>query len=796
MIGYWHSSIRARLLFGVGVVCTIVFLVVTANGARLINDNMNKEFESKIRALANVYCVSAIAPLIRRDYAALRDIIAAISESEDVNYIVATDADRKPVAAINRDLNETLPQAGIFDDGYTLVKELPVELEGEIYGYLFVAFSTALIAEAGDEMLEQGATIGVAGLILMLAGVSIIVFRLTRVLSRLTYAGHKIGEGDFEARVPVSGKDEIAELACIFNAMVDKVQSYIRSLRNNEQRFRAIADYTYAWENWFGVDGQLEWVNPAVERITGYTPNECMQMRDFPLSLAHPRDIMIVKRQLQQAQNGQSGRDLEFRIRNKRGKDVWVAVSWQPIFAADGKNLGYRSSIRDITVQRTATEELMYQADHDLLTGLSNRRAFERQLKTTLEWAKSDKRSVAVLYIDLDQFKVINDASGHIAGDQLLINVAKLLASHTAYGFFARMGGDEFAILFRDLDYLEAMRRANAILDEMRDYTFSFGGRSFKIGLSIGVVIASANTNSLTKILIAADTACYAAKERGRNQAVFYDENDEYFKIRNEEFSSVTNINTALAQGRFTLYFQRVEPIQDGDKKHAEILIRLRDASGAIQSPERFIGAAERFNLMPYIDRWVIDSVCRQIADWDENNVIYDVYRFAINVSGASLSDKDFPEYVAQCIKKYGINPDRLVFEITESCAVAQLNLAQAFIERVHMSNAFLALDDFGSGLSSFAYLKQFKVDYLKIDGRFVKNIDKDKYDCAVVESMVQIAGAYGLKTVAEFVCNEAIYDIVRNMGVDYAQGYACHIPEPLINLIRTEKDVNGKNKQ
>ncbi|MDR2638933.1 MAG: EAL domain-containing protein [Helicobacteraceae bacterium] len=784
MIGYWHSSIRMRLLVGVSLVCAIVFIASIINGARLMSDNLTREFDSRIRAMTSAYHTAAVVPMVTRDYATLRDMLESFAESEHVNYIVAADAQKRTVVSIGREPDEALPQTGSHKDG-TLIESFPVELEGQIYGYLYIAFSTAFIAEARKNMLEQNAAISLMGLIVALGVIGFIVFYLTKGLSRLTSAGHKVSEGAFDTRVTVSGKDEISELAHSFNLMVDKVQSYIRMLQNNERRFRAIADYTYAWENWFGVDGQLEWVNPAVERITGYSPIECMRMPDFPLSLTHPRDTMIVKRQRQQAQNGQSGQDLEFRIRNKRGQDVWVAVSWQPIFAENGENLGYRSSIRDITVQRTATEELIYQADHDSLTGLSNRRAFERQLKQTLDWAQSDRRSVAVLYIDLDQFKVINDVSGHIAGDQLLINISKLLSGHTAYGFFARMGGDEFAILFRDLDFVEAMRRANAIIEEMHNYSFIFGGRSFKIGVSIGVVIASPKVNSLTKILIAADTACYAAKERGRNQAVFYDENDEYFKIRNEEFSSVSNINTALAQGRFTLYFQRVEPMKDGELKHAEILIRLRDANGAIQTPERFISAAERFNLMPYIDRWVIDNVCRQIAEWDANKVIYDVYRFAINVSGASISDKDFPEYVADRIRKYEIDPDRLVFEITESCAVTQLNLALAFIEKVHESNAFLALDDFGSGLSSFAYLKQFKVDYLKIDGRFVKNIDKDKYDRAVVESMVQLAEAYGLKTVAEFVCNDEIYDIVRDLGVNYAQGFACHIPEPLTNLVR-----------
>ncbi|MDR1911895.1 MAG: EAL domain-containing protein [Helicobacteraceae bacterium] len=792
MTSFLNRSIRARLLTAICVVCAAVFLASIANGAHQMSRAMKAEFDSRVRALSYAYQNAAIVPLVVRDYATLNDIIEAFKEAGSVDYIVVTDADKRPIVAAGRKLDEPLPELGLFGDKH--IESFPVEFEGQIYGYLYIAFSTVFISEAIVNMLNQNASIAAIGLLVMIALIGFIVIYLTRGLTLLTNAGREVGRGKFDVRVKIAGKDEIAALASSFNIMIDKVQSHIHALKKNEQRFKAIADYTYAWENWFDADGQLQWINPAVERIAGYSRRECMEMVDFPLSLIHPNDIMLIKRQRMRAQNGQSGQDLEFRIRNKRGQDVWVAVSWQPIYDEDGKSLGYRSSIRDITAQHIATEELTYQADHDSLTGLSNRRAFERQLKMTLEWARNDRRSVVVFYIDLDQFKVINDVSGHVAGDQLLINVAKLLSSHTPYGFFARMGGDEFAILSRDLNYEEAMRRANTIIDEMRNYLFVFGGRTFKIGVSIGVVIASENLNTLTKILIAADTACFAAKERGRNQAVFYDENDEYFKIRNEEFSSVTNINTALANGRFMLYFQRVEPMQDGEVKHAEILIRLRDANGNVQSPERFITAAERFNLMPYIDRWVVDNVCRQISEWDANNVIYDVYRFAINVSGASISDRDFPEYVADRIAKYGVDPNRLVFEITESCAVTQLNLAQIFIERMRSSKSYLALDDFGSGLSSFAYLKQFKVDYLKIDGRFVKNIDTDKYDRAVVESMVQLAGAYGLKTVAEFVCNDDIYNIVRDMGVTYAQGYACHIPEPLVNLVQSDEDIYDKN--
>jgi EAL domain-containing protein (putative c-di-GMP-specific phosphodiesterase class I) len=282
---------------------------------------------------------------------------------------------------------------------------------------------------------------------------------------------------------------------------------------------------------------------------------------------------------------------------------------------------------------------------------------------------------------------------------------------------------------------------------------------------------------------MAADTACYAAKERGRKRVEVYNEDDEYFRARSEEFRSITHIATTLAEGRFELYYQVVEPLNQHLPQHAEILLRLRDHHGNIQLPGRFITAAERFGMMPQIDRWVVENVCRQISEWDKTGIKPEISKFAINVSGASLSDREFPDFVQQQINEYGIDPQRLGFEITESCAVGHLNQALEFIARVQGLPSALFLDDFGSGMSSFAYLKRFKVDYMKIDGMFVKNLHMDIDDRAVVQSMVQLAKTYNLKVVAEFVCNEIIYDIVKELGVDYAQGYACHVPEPLINL-------------
>ncbi|MDR2638060.1 MAG: EAL domain-containing protein [Zoogloeaceae bacterium] len=779
MIRLWGRSFRIRLLLASFLVSSLVLSVLIGNSVHLAGGYLKAQHELHVKDIGNSYA-SAIAPfMLNRDYAGLRDVLEGWV-AENTVYLVVSDEGQR-IVSVGWSETDPLPEPGMLPHVLNVI--VPIQIDNQIYGELRMGQSTAFIDEAQHTLILQSGLIAAVGVIFLIFLLSLIIYYLTRGLTLLAEASIKVGQGDFHQRVDTEGNDEISALANSFNKMIDAVQSRVRALEESEQRFRAIADYTYGWENWFDPNGNLKWVNPAVQRIVGYSPEECMAMPDYPLSLVHPEDIDMIRRMMQQAQDGHSGQDLEFRAQCRNGRIIWVAISWQPIHDEQGNSLGYRSSIRDITLQHHANEELVYQAAHDPLTGLNNRRFFERQLQQELEASHQDHKPLIILYLDIDQFKVVNDTCGHVAGDQLLIGLAKTLQESRDMGFLARLGGDEFGILMRDCDETEAIRRANLLINKIRAYSFAYGGRSFRLGASVGVVRAAPGLDNFTSLLMAADTACYAAKERGRNRVELYTENDEYFRMRNEEFRSVGHVTTALTEGRFLLYFQRVEPLRPDLPRHAEILIRLRDFLGNIQSPARFIAAAERFNLMTYIDRWVVENVCQQLAEWDKAGIRPDVQRFAINVSGASLSDREFPDFVQRQITEHGIDPTRLCFEITESCAVGQLAQALEFIERMHSLDASLSLDDFGTGLSSFAYLKQFKVDYMKIDGMFVKNLNHDTSDQAVVKSMVQLARAYNLKTVAEFVCNDAVYKIVQSLGVDYAQGYARHVPEPLVNL-------------
>lgn len=427
---------------------------------------------------------------------------------------------------------------------------------------------------------------------------------------------------------------------------------------------------------------------------------------------------------------------------------------------------------------------LEWQAQHDALTDAFNRRAFQRRTAELLD--DPTVADVTMLYIDLDQFKAINDNCGHGAGDILLTRVAHLLESRLNDTFVARIGGDEFGAAVTLNDEQDILRLAHSVIEDISNIHFEWEGQSYRVGASIGVASCRAiGTRSLRDLMIAADTACFSAKELGRNRIQVYRPNDDYFRQRRAELHSVAQLDSMLSRSRFTLYHQRFTPLAGNRPSHAEILLRVRNDDGSIDAPANIIHAAERYNLMPHIDRWVIESACRQISQWEKDRCPVDIDCFGINISGASLSDERFPDFVLGQIRASGVHPEKLCFEITESNAIANLEPALRFIESVRRAGASVALDDFGSGLSSFAYLKRFQADYLKVDGAFVSNIDTDSTDFATVKAIVTLACAYGLHTVAEYVHNASILGLIREIGIDYAQGFQCHRPEPLDNLAR-----------
>lgn len=429
-----------------------------------------------------------------------------------------------------------------------------------------------------------------------------------------------------------------------------------------------------------------------------------------------------------------------------------------------------------------ATAQLTYQAGHDALTGLVNRREFEHRLAHALAATQLHGRTHALCYMDLDQFKIINDTCGHAAGDELLCRIALLLKSALRErDMLARLGGDEFALLLENCDLQDAFAVAEECRNLVQHYRFKWEDRLFTIGVSIGLVVIDETSGTLSSILSAADAACYVAKERGRNQIHVYQPKDSDLVRHRSEMQWVARIHRALEENRLRLYWQEVRPVAQTESEvcHIEILVRMLDEEGNIILPMAFIPAAERYALMPKLDRWIIQKTmeaCGQcMTVLGKKGCL-----FAINLSGVSLKDPVFRSWLIEVLKQHPQISHHLCFEITETAAIGNLSVANSFIAELQHFGCRFALDDFGSGLSSFTYLKNLKVDYLKIDGAFVLDMDRDPLDYSMVEAIQRIASQFGIKTVAEFVESQAVLDCLRKIGVDYAQGSYLHKPEPI----------------
>jgi len=443
-----------------------------------------------------------------------------------------------------------------------------------------------------------------------------------------------------------------------------------------------------------------------------------------------------------------------------------------------------------------ATAMLRHQAEHDDLTGLINRREFEVRLERCLKVAHENNIQHVFCYMDLDQFKLVNDTCGHNAGDELLRQISALFANKMRdRDTLARLGGDEFGLLLENCSLADANQITDKLLKMVRDYRFVHEDKVFNIGISIGLVVVNASFNTISDIMHAADAACYSAKNAGRNQSFLYSHADIETVRRQTAVEAVSDITAEIDDNRFMLYCQPIVPLSSQasgvqEQHHYEILIRKVGLEGEISLPTTFIPSAERYHLMPNIDRWVIKNTFaayRKLLDISHEKCNY---LFSINLSGTSLGDKSFLGYIREHFAIYAIPPSAICFEITETAAIVNLKNTINLFTALRKTGCKFALDDFGSGMSSFMYLKNFEVDYLKIDGSFVKEMHENKIDHAMVRSIHSIAEALNIKTVAEFVENDEILRELKMIGVHYGQGIRLGEPVVLKKLIENLSKV------
>ena len=530
--------------------------------------------------------------------------------------------------------------------------------------------------------------------------------------------------------------------------------------------------------------GVVQYMNPVAAKLTGWTAAEAVGQlvaevyqlfaENQTTALGNPVRKVLRRGQVQP-------RHEHAVLRRRDGSSVPVIDTAAPIRSRDGFLIGAVLVFHDVTETLNLSRELSHQAAHDALTGAPNRREFERRLAELLDRTEPDGLVHAVCYLDLDQFKVVNDTCGHVAGDELLRQVTQLIRRMLRAGdMLARLGGDEFGLILQGCALDHAVRITEKIREAIADLRFAWQGKQFSIGVSIGLVLTPAKGQDVSALLAAADAACYAAKEGGRNRVHVLQPNDSQVLQARGQMQWVTRLNAALQADSLRLYVQPVLPLHaDANAPpHFEILVRLEE-DGQIILPGAFLPAAERYGLMPRIDQWVVNNTLSWLGDrLRQPGRVEGVY--AINLSGASLSDERFRQSLRDTLQQLRLPPGLLCFEITETAAVANLSKVVQFIEEVKALGCLFSLDDFGSGLSSFAYLKNLPVDFLKIDGSFVKDIADDPMDLAMVQAINAIGHVMGLKTIAEYVASEAILQRLREIGVDYGQGFHLGPPRPL----------------
>jgi diguanylate cyclase (GGDEF)-like protein/PAS domain S-box-containing protein len=534
-----------------------------------------------------------------------------------------------------------------------------------------------------------------------------------------------------------------------------------------------------------GLDGRITYLNPAAERLTatpaggaiGRTLEEIIGLVDEtdrrPLpdpvhqALTSGAAVSLGRRALLIARGDASERSIE--------------LSATPMRNAASEQVGAVVLLHDVSEQRGLARQMSYQATHDALTGLVNRREFERRLEEAIERGHRGDGQHVLCYLDLDRFKVVNDTSGHLAGDSMLREVAKLLRDAVRDSdTVGRLGGDEFGMLLIGCPLEKARQIADDVCRSVGDHRFVWRDKIFNIGVSVGLVEISRESGRLEELLAAADSACYVAKKQGSGRVSVYSARDEALARHSGEIQWLQKLQGALKESRFQLFHQPIVPAYgtDGGGPAMEVLVRLQDEDGHQVPPVDFLRAAERYRLMGLVDRWVVQTT---LAALGRGAIPVPTDRcVAINVSGQTLADSQFLEFVVECLDSTGVTPAQVCFEISETAVVANLEHARRFVEVLHGMGCQFALDDFGSGVGSFSNLKSLPMDYLKIDGSFIRNLARDSVNQAMVTAMIKLARTLNFKVIAEQVEDSAALDAARRMGVDFVQGYAIARPQPL----------------
>jgi diguanylate cyclase (GGDEF)-like protein/PAS domain S-box-containing protein len=582
-------------------------------------------------------------------------------------------------------------------------------------------------------------------------------------------------------KIPI-GLDDGHLYSAMFVRAFSMLLKMEETLGLGEESFRVIADTSpVALIISRLSDGIIQYANIQACQLFNTSASELIDTNIVSLFSTYSNDPLI----LSFFGAGQDVKNREIFLQASNEEPMWLSLNTKTLELEQEKVIC--SALLDVTEAHELSRQLSYHATYDDLTGLVNRREFEDRLQEVIETTHLKQTNNMLCYLDLDQFKIINDTCGHMAGDELLRQLSQVLHRCVRRDdTLARLGGDEFGVLFENCPLENAMTVADNIRQVVQEFRFIWEDTTFNIGVSIGLTPISSEGETISDVLRRADTACYAAKEAGRNRIHVYHIDDAELEERHGEMRLVSSINSALDEGRMELWQQsishvdQVNTVQDKGNIHFELLLRMRERDGTLVSPDNFLPSAERYDLATRIDRWVLDAV----FNWFRKNPeqLEEMGFCSINLSGQSLGNEKFLQEIVDQFRLSKLPAEKFCFEITETAAILNLNNASQFIKTLKKLGCSFALDDFGSGLSSFAYLKSLPVDYVKIDGFFVKDVVTDPVDLAMVKAINDMAHAMGKQTIAEFVEDKEILEKLIALGVDYVQGFGIAQPMPLIN--------------
>lgn len=768
------------------------------NSVRLINSSHAELLEQSTREQTLLLANSLAPGLLVDDRATLQDVLYLLKDKDNLVYAAVYSRDGRLLASLGSPPPRQQQrhdhryvdalQDGIFD----VVR--PIRVAGQGLGELRAGYSVDAVERLTNQTRFQNATIAGVELALSITATIALGLLLTRHLRRLESGARALREGNLDHRIEIRSRDEIGDVAAAFNRLAQHLESTQAALQREHAALEREKRHLDTLLN--GIDaviweadaesGRLLYVSREAEKLLGHPVAEWMD-EGFERGHIHPDDADWVREQYRSRSREPGTFSLDYRVFHASGRCLWIRDLCTCEHGADGRRL-LRGLTLDITDQKAAEERIIYLADHDALTGLLNRRRFQEELEQHIAYARRYGHEGALLFLDLDQFKYVNDSFGHQQGDQFLMEVANRLNRSLRHSdLLGRLGGDEFGVLLPQAGADEARQAAASVLAGLaKDELEVFPGQTVRVSASIGIALFPSHAATAGELLAKADSAMYTAKEKGRNQLHLFDEQDRsmdrmHAKIRWEE-----RIRRALAEDRFVLHYQPVVALASGEVSHYEALLRMVDDDGSLIPPGNFLDVAERFGMIREIDHWVLQRAIRSQA---EGKAAGRSMRIAVNLSGRHFGSTEVLELVQRALAEQDADPSSIIFEVTETAAVENLAGARVFIDALRGIGCRFALDDFGIGFSSFYYLKHLPVDYVKIDGSFVRNMDSDESDAIFVRSIAELARRLNIVTIAECIERPTVLEQLRDMGVELGQGYHLGRPQPEMNTRCTAAD-------